>query len=808
MKARIWNFWGHRRRIKDAVRETEERTQSILNNVIDGIITIDEAGIIETANHAVERIFGYNAGELIGQSVSVLTPEPDRSAHRDDIARYLRTGETRIIGIRREVDLQRRDGSLVPLDLSVGAYRVAGRWHFTGVVRDTSERGHAEEANARLAAIVESSDDAIVGKDMAGVITSWSAGAKRIFGYEADEMIGRPIRVLIPPERPREEEAILNRICRGEKVEHYESVRITKDGRRIDVSLTISPIRDAKDRIVGASKIARDITEHKRDLEQLRERERMLHEAQRLAQVGSWELDLDDPSDLRRGALRCSDECFRIFGYEPGQVAVNYDLFLQAVHPDDRDLVAAALARAVRGNAPYSIEHRIVRPDGTERVLSAWDKVITDSTGRPIRMVVTIQDITERKRALVALQQYADRLEHLRKIDRAILASRSPPEIAEAALEHLARLVPCWSGSVDVYHRDRQESEVIASDGILREWYPPGSRFPTNLKERPELDALRKGQASTAEDVQETELMNPLMQALKGAGMRSYVLLPMLVECRLVGSLLLVSDRPAAFSAYQLEAAREVADHLAIAIRDSLLLDELRLANERLETLSRQLIRAQEDEQRRIARELHDGVGQSLTAVKIALDRLVSDPSGPDVGARLSEAAAMTGEALEQVRDLSRLLHPSLLDDLGLPEALRALVEGLSARAGLGADVEVEEAGPIDPDIQRACYRIAQEALTNAVKYAGAKRLRVVLHRAGDELELTIEDDGTGFDITAARARAVRGASLGVLSMPERAMLAGGRTEIVARPGGGTRVRIALPASGRPAVLNAGEERA
>ncbi len=177
LKARIWNFWGHRRRIKDAVRETEERTQFILNNVIDGIITIDEAGIIETANHAVERIFGYNAGELIGQSVSVLTPEPDRSAHRDDIARYLRTGETRIIGIRREVDLQRRDGSLVPLDLSVGAYRVAGRWHFTGVVRDTSERGHAEEANARLAAIVESSDDAIVGKDMAGVITSWSSPA-------------------------------------------------------------------------------------------------------------------------------------------------------------------------------------------------------------------------------------------------------------------------------------------------------------------------------------------------------------------------------------------------------------------------------------------------------------------------------------------------------------------------------------------------------------------------------------------------------------------------------------------------------
>ncbi len=356
-----------------------------------------------------------------------------------------------------------------------------------------------------------------------------------------------------------------------------------------------------------------------------------------------------------------------------------------------------------------------------------------------------------------------------------------------------------------MYDFEREEIEVIASAGLLRQWHPPGTRFHDDLKDRPEIDALRQGEASMAEDVLKTEVTSPLMDALQTAGMRSYVLFPLRESDRLVGSLFLVSDRPAAFSTDQLEVAREVADHLAIAIRQALLLDELRAAKERLEALSRQLIRAQEEEQRRIARELHDEVGQSLTAVKIALNRLARDPSGPDIGSRLSDAAAMTDCALEQVRDLSRLLRPSLLDDLGLAEALRALAENLAERTGLAAAADVDEIGPVDPEVETACYRIAQEALTNAIKHAGATRLHVALHRAGDELQLVVEDDGTGFDVAVATARAVRGSSLGVLSLQERAMLAGGRTEITSRPGDGTRIRAVFPAGGQRDLQDAGE---
>ena len=131
------------------------------------------------------------------------------------------------------------------------------------VFRDVTERERAEEAQSRLAAIVESSEDAIISKSLDGVILSWNAGAERLFGYAAHEAVGRHITLIIPPERTDEEYGILERLRRGERVEHFETVRFSKDGRCMDISLTISPVRNAEGRVVGASKIARDVSEKK-----------------------------------------------------------------------------------------------------------------------------------------------------------------------------------------------------------------------------------------------------------------------------------------------------------------------------------------------------------------------------------------------------------------------------------------------------------------------------------------------------------------------------------------------------------------
>jgi len=247
-----------------ALRDSGERLRAILETAVEGIITINERGTIESFNRAAEKIFGYRAREVIGRNVSILMPAPHREAHDGYLANYLRTGHAKIIGIGREVVGRRKGGTLFPMDLSVSEVRLADRRLFTGFVRDITERKQAGKALLHYAALVESSDDAIVGKTLGGYVTSWNKGAEIVFGYTRDEMVGKHISILIPPDRKDEEPEILEKIKRGESVDHYETIRRRKDGRLIDVSVTISPIRDAGGNITGASKVARDITERKR----------------------------------------------------------------------------------------------------------------------------------------------------------------------------------------------------------------------------------------------------------------------------------------------------------------------------------------------------------------------------------------------------------------------------------------------------------------------------------------------------------------------------------------------------------------
>ncbi|HTQ51026.1 MAG TPA: PAS domain S-box protein [Candidatus Acidoferrales bacterium] len=246
------------------LRDSAERLRAILETAVEGIITIDEHGIIESFNLAAERIFGYTADEVTGRNVSMLMPSPHREQHDTYLSNYLHTGHAKIIGIGREIAARRKNGTVFPMDLSVSEVQLADRRLFTGFIRDITERKEAEKALLHYAALVESSDDAIIGKTLDGHITSWNKGAAAVFGYTRGEMLGKPISLLIPRDRKNEEPEILERIKRGESVDHYETLRRRKDGRLIDISVTVSPIRDAEGKIIGASKVARDITGRKR----------------------------------------------------------------------------------------------------------------------------------------------------------------------------------------------------------------------------------------------------------------------------------------------------------------------------------------------------------------------------------------------------------------------------------------------------------------------------------------------------------------------------------------------------------------
>jgi PAS domain S-box-containing protein len=254
--------------VESALPNSQWRLSRLLDKIPAGAYTCDAQGRITYYNQPAAQLWGRapklnsNEDRFCGSfrlfAADGLPIDHDRSW----MALALKTGQ---VYNCKEIVIQRPDASCVTVLAHARAFRdqageIVGAMN---ILVDISQRKLAEESQARLAAIVESSDDAIVGKSLGGQILSWNGGAERIFGYTAAEAIGRHITLIIPPERHEEERSILARLARGERVEHFETVRVTKDGRRIDVSLTTSPVRDGSGRIVGASKVARDITARK-----------------------------------------------------------------------------------------------------------------------------------------------------------------------------------------------------------------------------------------------------------------------------------------------------------------------------------------------------------------------------------------------------------------------------------------------------------------------------------------------------------------------------------------------------------------
>ncbi|HET7670511.1 MAG TPA: PAS domain-containing sensor histidine kinase [Burkholderiales bacterium] len=215
----------------------------------------------------------------------------------------------------------------------------------------------------------------------------------------------------------------------------------------------------------------------------------------------------------------------------------------------------------------------------------------------------------------------------------------------------------------------------------------------------------------------------------------------------------------------------------------------------RLRALSRRLLEVQEEERGRLARDLHDDVGQALTALKIQLESLQRGCE-PALRARIAEGVDTVQLTLERVRQLSLSLRPPQLDDLGLAAAVRSHLDRQSRLAGLAAHFEGDEApNDVDPDTETACFRVAQEAITNVLRHARAQNLWVRLYSAGGRLALSVRDDGRGFDVDSVRARAAGGASLGLVGMEERIALAAGSLDINSAPGQGTVLVATFPAA-------------
>ena len=393
-----------RKRVEAALGESESRKAAILDSVLDCIVTMDESGIVLEFNDAAARTFGYTKADAIGRPLAdLIVPQRFRDRYRDGLARYLATGEATLIGKLTEVTAVRADGAEIPVELTITAIRSGTAQIFTGVLRDITARQQADATRARLAAIVDSSDDAIFIMSLDDAILTWNAGAERLYGYAASEMIGKPRALLVPAGKRDELVPIMERAARGEAGVPFETQRIRKDRSIVDVSVVISPMTDPNGLVTSVSTIARDITERRQAEAAVRsERDR----AQRYldtAEVIILSLDRSGRITLVN-RYACS-----LFGWSADEL-LGRPFIETCVPAAIRDDTKQRLGGVLAGPDSSIVENPIVTRSGQERLIEWRNTLLRDAEGRVVGTLSSGTDITDRTTAVEALRQAEERM--------------------------------------------------------------------------------------------------------------------------------------------------------------------------------------------------------------------------------------------------------------------------------------------------------------------------------------------------------------------------------------------------------------
>jgi PAS domain S-box-containing protein len=387
------------KRIQAELHRNQRDLEDFFENASIGLYWVGPDGTILRVNQAELDLLGYTRDDFVGRNIMEFYEDRDVI---EDILRRVTVGEVLHDYPAR---LRCKDGSIKEVLIDSSVFFDDGEFkHARCFTRDVTSKRQVQEATARLAAIVASSTDAIIGKTLEGVVTSWNAAAETIFGYTEAEMVGQPIFRLIPEEQHDAECALLEQIRRGKAVEVSEAERITKDGRRIHISFSVSPIRDPQDRVVGASSIKRDVTERKQAAETLRQSQERLHLALKAARMGTWSWD------VTTNTLNWDEGLESLYDLGPGEKITRYEQFMERVHQDDRAFVENSVERALNGAGGLDYEFRIVLPNGRVRWLADQGRVVRDQAGTLLYMTGVCVDVTERKHVEERLRQ-AQRME-------------------------------------------------------------------------------------------------------------------------------------------------------------------------------------------------------------------------------------------------------------------------------------------------------------------------------------------------------------------------------------------------------------
>jgi PAS domain S-box-containing protein len=659
-----------------------------------------------------------------------------------------------------------------------------------------------ELETSSLKAVLEHSDDAIFCKTLNNIITLWSRGAERVYGYSSEEMVGKSVDLLLPPDRQDETKALIARVAAGEHVEHFETLRITRAGVCIPVLLNLTPLRDAAGFITGAVTIARDTSATKEAELAAREAQQQFQVTFEQAAIGIAHVGADGRW------LRVNERLCAILGYgrdEMCEIVTNTrdeliaTTFQEITHPEDLEAELRDVRRVLAGEMnAYSMEKRYLRPDGQAVWVYQTVSLVRDASGDTKYFLAFVEDISKRKLADERLRslenQGRDRAVVLETAHRVALGVLSQLTGVEA-LRHIAGAARTLAGAryaaIGVARLDGMGLSEFVTVGLTPEEEillgkrPEGIGVLGHLLHRRDplrIDSLSSHPASVGFPPN-----HPPMESFLGV--------PICRGDAVLGSLYLTNKEGGGpFTEADELAVQALGAYAAVAINSLEMIARQR-------DLVRGLIVAQEDERRAVAYDLHDGLTQYVMASQAHLEsfrKAKLDGKTERAERELTQGLSFLKEAVSESRRLVNGLRSLALDDLGLAGALEQHLAEEKTRAGWNeAEFVHNIAGRrFDQTLETAVYRVAQEALTNARKHADARRVRLILLQENDaaygvaRLNLEVRDWGRGFIPEKVAGDVGR---VGLHSMAERVGLMNGTYQLTAAIGEGTTVSAHFP---------------
>jgi PAS domain S-box-containing protein len=760
-----------------ALQQTEERFRLIANTAPIMIWMSGADKLCTYFNKAWLEFTGRSLEEEVGNGWTA-------SVHPGDLSRVSETYTTafdRREPYQVEYRLHHHNGGYRWILVSgVPRYDTDGLFGgYVGSCVDITDRKQVEEVRMRHSAIVQSSDDAILSKDCDGVIRSWNRGAQCLFGYTEAEAIGHPITIIIPDDLRDEERAILREVRNGGHIDHYETARITKEGKRVDVSISISPIRDSSGEIVSASSIARDVTERKR-----------------VEQSLIWLLRFED---------LISNLSTTFVGLQEEEIDANIEQALRHLG-EFLQLDQIALFQLSSDRA------EMVRTYG-------WDKPEV----MKVPFFVSTSDLPWWKRQMLSGEvSLVSKLEDL-------------PEEASAEKEYLRQRGIASAASIPLKMGGKIDGaisfvavkhQVVWTKDLVGQLRVVGDIFGNALKRKRSMEVVRESEerfrlvTNTAPvmiwmsgidklctyfNKGWLEFTGRSFEQELGSGWTADVHPDDLAGCLETYSAAFEKHRPFRMQ-YRLRrndgeyrwilnsgVAHFNADgSFAGYIGSCIDITERKQAEEALARVSHKLIEAHEEERTRIARELHDDINQRLALLALNLQQLERElPSHEtQLRNRLGNEWKSVSELARDIQALSHRLHSSKLEYLGLQVAARSFCAEMAGVEEVQIDFHPENVPQkLSQEISLSLFRVLQEALQNAIKHSGSRTFQVSLTHEGKNIELTVRDSGNGFNPEDAK----KGRGLGLISMQERLKLVGGQFAIYSRRGVGTTIRATVP---------------